>query len=93
MTPLAQILVVFQNTLGNSGAGATRNRFEIEDVLDINIIKERVRTNLGKLANGGHVVVKWEGKLFVCEKNNVEPDKDYIRHEITYHPHQAKFTI
>ena len=93
MTPLAQILVVFQNTLANSEDPKSRNRFEIEDVLETEKIKERIQLGIKRLANHGHVLVKFGGKIFVCEKDNVNPDKDYIRREISYHPQSKHFTI
>jgi len=82
---------VFQNTLGNSGGGE-RNRFEIVDVDDVQKVKDTVRFCLSKIA-AGHVLVKWDNKLFVCERDNVNPDKDYIRHEVSYHPLMNKFTL
>lgn len=56
-------------------------------------LKESITMAVKLLANGGHILVKYKGKMFVAEKNNVDQEKDYVHHEVTYHPHQGQFTI
>jgi len=93
MTPIAQLVIVFQNTLKNSGNQSSRNLFQLQDVMDETKLSESIHNAIKLLANGGHVLVKFKDKMFMAEKDNVNPERDYVTRGLTYHPHQDKFTI
>jgi hypothetical protein len=38
-------------------------------------------------------MVKWNKRTFICEKDLNNPDTDYVRHEINWHPLLHSFTI
>lgn len=92
MTPI-QLIVVHQNSMSNSGPDAKRDVFDFLDVENLLVVKDQIRSILVGLKHGGHVLAKHSGKMYVCELNNIDPEKDYDRHEVTYHPHQSIFTI
>ena len=58
------------------------NKSGIIEITDKNQIKAIIGENLF-VDNYDYVVVSYEGKLFVCEKNG---DKTYTRRDIIYHP-------
>ena len=90
---IAQLIVVFQNSLKNSGPTATRNLYQVHDVTEESKLKESIAAAVKLTINGGHVLVKYKDKLFVAEKDTNNPVIDYVFHPVVYHPHQDKFTV
>lgn len=91
-----QLLVYRFNGLYNAKAGVERNHYRIEDVaVETKAeFKERVNDALDEVPPGkGYVLIKWEGKVFIAEKDPNKPETPYVRHEIVYHPLLSKFTI
>ena len=48
------------------------------------VVQHHFNTDLKGIA--GYILVKFGDRLFQCERDNVDPTKPYIRHEIKYHP-------
>lgn len=90
--PVAQMIIFRYNTRRNAYVG-DRDGFEMRDVFDIKLLKQEVNKILDQLQHAGYVLVKYAGRMFLCEKNNVEPDREYIRHEINYHPLDRYFSV
>lgn len=90
----AELLIVFYNQRQNAYEGP-RNVFTKVEVADKGQIKAAIltafNTSLAKVR--GHVLVKFDGKMWLCERDTVNPQKVYTRHEITYHPQQQHFTV
>jgi len=90
----AELLIVAYNTRQNAYEGP-RNHFDRVEVADQNQIKTAIvnafSTTLAKVR--GHVAVKFDGKMWLCERDTVNPQKVYTRHEITFHPLQQHFTL
>jgi hypothetical protein len=92
--PIAELLIVAYNNRQNAYDGQ-RNVFNKVDVAD----KGQVKTAILNAFNSvlakvrGHVLVRFDGKMWLCERDTVNPAKVYTRHEITYHPLQQHFTI
>jgi len=87
----AQLIVVFQNGYAEARDPRLRNRFEVVNVAAAKDIKKTIWAQLIRLDRQGHVVVKWQGDMFLCEMK--QDRKGYNRTEIEYHPYQAQFTI
>lgn len=88
---IAQVMVVFQNGISEARNPNTRNRYQIFDVDKVEDIKGKIWECLQMVGRNGHVLTKWNGKLYMCDmKAN---SKGYTRIELEYHPHQSKFTI
>jgi hypothetical protein len=90
--PIAQLLTVFYNTRQNASNGH-RNRFVKVDIEDMDQIKTAIIEQFnGPLAKvRGHVLVKFDGKMYLCERDTVNPKNIYTRHEISYHPLMDQF--
>lgn len=87
----AQLIVVFQNGYAEAREPRLRDRFELVNVEKSTDIKPLVWKNLQRLGRCGHVLVRWNGKVYQCEMK--QDRKGYTRTEIEYHPHLTKFTI
>ena len=90
----AEFLIVFYNQRQNA-YGGQRNVFTKIEVADKGQIKTAIlsafNTSLAKVR--GHVLVKFDGKMWLCERDTVNPQKVYTRHEINYHPLATHFTV
>ncbi len=80
----AELIIVKLNTVGHMD-----NRFEgplpVETQTDFKaIIQEKFDTILKGIA--GYVLVFFNGKLYQCERDSVNPNGPYVRHSIKYHP-------
>lgn len=90
-----QALIYRYNNIYNSTQGQ-RNKFAL---VDINAnTKEEFRNAIQHYLEGikpgtGYLIVKWNGKHFICEKDLNNPEVDYVRIELKYHPLLNKFTI
>ena len=40
----------------------------------------------------GYFLVEFNGKIYQCERDPVDPSKPYVRHPIKYHPEQNRFS-
>ena len=87
----AQLIVVFQNGYAEAREPKLRNRFEVVNVDTIADIKKIIWAQLNRLDRQGHVVVKWNDEMFLCEMK--QDRKGYNRVKIEYHPYQEHFTI
>lgn len=80
----ARMIVVKLNTMvqhGNKYIGPT----DIETQTDFKaIIQRQFDTTLKGIA--GYVLVWFKDKLFMCERDNINPNGPYVRHEIAWHP-------
>jgi hypothetical protein len=91
-----QLLIYRYNGLHNAKAGVDRNHYRIEDVAvpTKEAFKEKVHDALDEVPPGkGYVLIKWEGKVFIAEKDPNKPEVGYVRHEIKHHPLLDKFTV
>lgn len=91
-----QILVYRFNGIWNSKSQVPRNQFTIQDVKVQT--KEQFQHSISEALDevppgAGYVLVKWTGRIFICEKDRNKPQVAYVRHEIRYHPLAYAFTI
>ena len=89
---VAQLIIYKYNNRANAFVG-DRGGFEKKDIHDAKSIKQEIQTALNRLQHAGYVLVKYAGRMFLCEKNNIHPEREYIRHEITYHPLDKYFSV
>lgn len=87
----AELIVVKLNTVarfGNEHIGPIRITTEGPDFKDI------IQNHFGIFLQGiaGYILVKYKGRLFQCERDNVNPSNPYVRHEVRYHPLANLFT-
>jgi len=94
MNAVAQLIAIRYNGRFNAYGGA-RNVFTKVEVTDKGKIKEAIlETFKGVLGeHPGCVLVKFDNKMFLCERDTVNKEKVYTRHEVAYHPHMKEFTI
>ena len=88
---VAQIIIYKYNNRNNAYVG-DRNCFEKKDIFNSEDIKKEILLALKRFFYG-YVLVKYAGRMFLCENNNVDSKKSYIRHEIKYHPLEKFFTV
>lgn len=86
-----QLIVVTLNTAGQHGNRHT----EPETIKTPHDIRPTIQQKFDTVLRGiaGYVLVFFNGRLWQCERNSVEPNKPYIRNEITYHPLATKFKL
>jgi hypothetical protein len=92
---IGQILIYHYNGLANAVAEADRNIFRLKDVNEptADLFKERILESLDEIIPGtGYLLVKWNNKLFLCEKDTNNPNVPYVRHELQWHPLQFAFS-
>jgi hypothetical protein len=89
--PIAQLIAIKLNSIA---------RLNNEFVGPIDVLKEEdIKVEIRKLFDTtlkgirGNVLVKWNGQMFLCEPNQVSPDRDYSRIIVRYHPLAEKFSI
>lgn len=91
-----QLIVYRFNGLHNAKKGVDRNHYRLDDVA-VNTkekFKEKICDALDEVPPGrGYVLIKWEDKVFLAEKDPNKPEIGYIRNEIVWHPLLDKFTI
>jgi len=87
----AQLIVVFQNGYAEAREPKLRDRREVINVAAAKDIKNIIWAQLKRMDRQGHVLVKWNGQMFICEMK--QDRKGYTRVEVDYHPEQGKFTI
>lgn len=91
-----QLLIYRFNGLHNAKEGVDRDHYRIEDV-SVNTKEEfkgKVHDALDEVPPGrGYVLIKWDGKVFIAEKDPNNTEVEYIRHQIIYHPLLDKFTV
>ncbi len=91
-----QILVYHFNGLHNAKEGVPRNHFTLTDV-DVSDklgFRTAIEDALDQVPPGrGYALVKWDNRIFICEKDSNNPSLNYVRHEVLYHPLAEKFTI
>lgn len=87
---VAEIIVVRLNTIARKGKESF-GPFVVTTETDF---KKHIQRCFDKLLKGiaGHVIVSFNGKLFLCERDNVDPSKPYVRHVVKCHPLAHKFT-
>jgi hypothetical protein len=86
----AELIVVRHNTVarkGNENFGPFLVRTETD-------FKASIQRFFHKFLRGvnGHIVVRFNGKMFQCCRDNVNPEKPYVRYVIKYHPLSDRFT-
>jgi hypothetical protein len=93
---VAEIIVVVYNTRSNAYDG-NRNQHTVIGIPTKDLIKETIAKQFavgGTLEKVmGYVLVKFDGKLHMCERNVLNPKKPYVRHEINYHPLEKEFSV
>lgn len=91
-----QILVYRYNGLHNSRNNVERNVYTLRDVnaADSNVFRESIMDALDEVPPGkGYVLIKYNGKIYIAEKDCNDVNKPYIRHEVKFHPLANRFTI
>lgn len=91
-----QILVYRYNNLINAKPGVDRNIYSLKDisVTTKEEFRQAIEDSLDEVPPGqGYALVKWNKKLFLCQKDSNNPSIDYVRNSVEYHPLQSKFTI
>ena len=91
-----QLLIYSFNGLYNAKAGVKRNHYRIENVAVITAeeFKEKVNDALDEVPPGkGYVLIRWNNKTFIAEKDPNKPEAGYVRHEIRHHPLISAFTV
>jgi hypothetical protein len=91
-----KLIVYRYNGLIQSREGAERNIYNLKEISAATPdgFKNQIRDSLDEVPPGkGYVLVKWSDRLFMCEQDINNPDVDYIRHEITYHPLAGVFDV
>jgi hypothetical protein len=91
-----QILVYRLNGIHNAKQGIDRNLYTLKNVSVETTIefKQTIEDALDEVPAGkGYVLVKWNGKTYICEKDTNNPNVGYVRHEVKYHPLLFIFTI
>ena len=86
----AELIVVKLNTVAHTG-----NRFEGPlGIWTDKDFRSTIQHHFDTLLRGiqGYILVMFNGRLFQCERDNTNPEKPYIRHEIKYHPVAKEFT-
>ena len=86
----AELIIVKYNTVarkGNENYGPFLIRTETD-------FKGQIQRFFNKFLKGinGHILVRFNDKLFQCSRDNVDPNKPYVRHIIRYHPLEKVFT-
>ena len=66
--------------------GGQRNAYEVIKVEEDSQLPTEINNQLNL---GSYVLVKYAGKLYMCEKNEAGA---YSRKAIEYHPHMDKFS-
>ena len=91
---IAQPLKVYLNGYHNH-SGGDRNLVELLDQTTDKEIKDRIAKALSEfnVQRPGYVLVKWNGKMYMCELNNIDRTKPYVKHEVSFHPLQDKFVL
>lgn len=84
-----QILVYHYNGLHNAKPDAKRDIHSLRNVSVEN--NEGFRKSIEDALDGvppgrGYALVKWSDRMFICEKDSNNPELNYVRHEISYHP-------
>ncbi len=93
---IGQIIVYRFNGLHNSKPDVERNLFTLKDIRveTGDKFRETIMETLDQIKPGeGYALVKWNSKMFICEKDTNNPEIDYVRHSVGYHPLADKFTI
>lgn len=91
---IGQILVYRFNGLWNAKENVDRNLYTIRDVNTKEEFKPMILEALDEVPPGrGYVLVRWDSKTYICEKDSNDPGRSYVRHTVNYHPLLDKFTI
>lgn len=93
MTKVVAQLIIYKYNNRSNAWGGGRDGFQKQDIHNPKDIKGDIQSALNSILHGGYVLVKYANRMFLCEKNNVDLDRDYIRHEIKYHPLDRYFTV
>ena len=80
----AEILVVKINTIGRKG-NASHGPFVVQTDNDFKAIIQKCFDRMLK-GTVGYVLVNFANKLWLCERNPIDPHKPYVRHTVKYHP-------
>jgi hypothetical protein len=90
-----QLIIYRYNGLVQSRDGADRNLYTLKDIKAVTVegFREQIEMALDEVPPGkGYALVKWNGRMFLCEKDVNKPEVDYVRHEVKFHPLQSVFT-
>lgn len=90
-----QILVYYYNNLQNATVEDKRNVHRLKPVFHAETkeaFQSVIEDALDEVPPGkGYVLVKWSGRLFVCERDVNDLSVPYKRWETNYHPLQSVF--
>ena len=89
---IAQLLKVYLNGYHNH-SGGDRDLVELLDQTTDVEIKDRIAKALSEFTVQlpGYVLVKFNNKMYMCEKNNICHTKPYVKHEVSFHSLQDRF--
>jgi hypothetical protein len=82
---------VVENGYAEARTPSLLNRFELVNVEKASDIKNEIWKQLLRVLRKGAVLVKWQGKMYLCEMK--ADKKGYNRIEIDYHPHMNAFSL
>lgn len=91
-----QLIVYRYNNLINAKPDVDRNLYVLKDINAATKegFQQIVEDSLDEVPMGaGYVLVKWNNRLFLCEKDTNNPGHPYVKHEVSYHPLSKVFTI
>jgi hypothetical protein len=90
---IGQILVYRYNGIWNAKENADRNLYTLKNVETKEQFKPMILEALDEVPPGrGYVLARWAGKTYICEKDSNDSNKNYVRHEILYHPLLSAFS-
>lgn len=84
------VFKVWHNDYSNVSEGSPRNVVESLHVLEESQLKDVIGKELAHMKHQGHLLVRWNDRLFVCELS--ADGKTYQRREVKYHPAMHKTT-
>lgn len=90
--PEGQLIIVEYNGKHNAFS-EMRNVHRLVNVENKLDIAPMIEAQLKAMDKPGYILVKYAGKMFICERNNVDHTKPYQKHAVIYNPFQSEFTI
>jgi hypothetical protein len=89
-----QILIYHYNDISNAKPNCKRNIYSLKSI-KINTsleLQQAIEDCLDEVKPGkGYVLVNWQGKLHICEKDLNNPKHPYVNRKISYHPFMNVF--
>jgi hypothetical protein len=87
-----QLIVVEYNNRKNAFEGE-RNKHKVLNIENKLDIAQMIEAQLNLIKEGGYVLIKYAGMMYLCERDNTNRKKPYRKHRIEYHPFSDLFSI